>query len=265
MLLVSSINMHLKIQTHTASDPGFAVNSHLLVGQKDAILVDAQFTRSEARKVADMVKASRKNLKVIYVTHGHPDHYLGLEILKKEFPEARVLATEDVVRYIEKTAKNYITQWKPIYKDDLADSFIVPEAVDSKELELEGEQIKIIELDPGESESASALYIPAQKILISGDAIFNKVHLWLAEKHHDGWLKNLRRLQEAGEIDTVLPGHGLPGNSTVFKENERYIEAFVRATSQAKTKDEVLERIKTLYPGYRLPIIVDISADACLK
>ena len=64
---------------------------------------------------------------MIYVTHGHPDDYLGLEILTKEFPEARVLSTKDVAAYIKNTGQNYIAQWKPIYKDDLADSFIVPQ------------------------------------------------------------------------------------------------------------------------------------------
>ncbi|HEX7576214.1 MAG TPA: hypothetical protein VF360_07520 [Candidatus Methanoperedens sp.] len=69
----------------------------------------------------------KENFKVIYVTHGHPDDYLGLEILTKEFPEARVLSTKDVAAYIKNTGQNYIAQWKPIYKDDLADSFIVPQ------------------------------------------------------------------------------------------------------------------------------------------
>ena len=86
----------LSIQTYTASDPGFAVNSHLLMSENDAILVDAQFTRSEAKRVGDMVKTSGRNLKMIYVTHGHPDHYLGLEILTKEFPDAIVFSTKDV-------------------------------------------------------------------------------------------------------------------------------------------------------------------------
>jgi glyoxylase-like metal-dependent hydrolase (beta-lactamase superfamily II) len=252
----------LSIQTHTASDPGFAVNSHLLMSENDAILVDAQFTRSEARKVADMVKTSGKNLILIYVTHGHPDHYLGLEILTKEFPDARVLSTRNVAAYIENTAQNYITQWKPIYKDDLADSFIVPHVIDSSELELEGERIQIIELGPGESDSASALYIPSMKVLVSGDSVFNKVHLWLAEKRIEGWLKNIHTLQDAGDIEIVLPGHGLPANSTVIKENIRYIEAFVRAIMRSKTKDEALEKIKKLYPGYRLEVIAQISTDA---
>ena len=63
----------------------------------------------------------------------------------------------------------------------------------------------------------------------------------------------------------MLPGHGLPANSTVIKENIRYIEAFVRAIKRSKTKDEAFEKIKNLYPKYRLGIIAQISTDASFK
>jgi glyoxylase-like metal-dependent hydrolase (beta-lactamase superfamily II) len=74
-----------------------------------------------------------------------------------------------------------------LYKDDLADSFIAPQAVNASFLDLEGEQIRIIELGPGESESASALYIPSLKTLISGDAVYGGVHL-LAGGEPARWL-----------------------------------------------------------------------------
>jgi len=249
----------ISIRTFTASDAGFVVNSHLIMGKKEAILVDAQFTRSEARKVAEMIKATGKTLKTIYITHGHPDHYLGLEVLTREFPDAKVLATKEVADYIRKPGSNYIAEWKPLYKDDLADSFIVPQAVNASFLDLEGEQIKIIELGPGESESASALYIPSLKVLISGDAAYGGVHLWLAENRPDGWLANLDKLSSLGEIDEVLPGHGSPAGPKVLAEDKSYIRDFVKAVGSSRTKEEALEKIKAQYPGYRLPVIAEIS------
>jgi glyoxylase-like metal-dependent hydrolase (beta-lactamase superfamily II) len=126
-------------------------------------------------------------------------------------------------------------------------------------LDLEGEQIRIIELGPGESESASALYIPSLKALISGDAVYGGVHLWLAENRPDGWLANLDKLSSLGEIDTVLPGHGSPADPKVLAEDKSYIQNFVEAVGSSGTKEEALEKIKAQYPGYRLPVIAEIS------
>ena len=52
----------LKIETYTASEAGFVVNSHLIEGTKEAILVDAQFTESDAKKAVEMVRRSGKAL-----------------------------------------------------------------------------------------------------------------------------------------------------------------------------------------------------------
>ncbi len=67
----------LKVQRYVGSEPGFKVTSNLIIGSKDAILVDAQFTRSDASKVKDMILASGKNLKTVFVTHAHPEPLLS--------------------------------------------------------------------------------------------------------------------------------------------------------------------------------------------
>ncbi len=80
----------LKLQVITGSPEGFLVNSTLVTGQKDALLIDAQFTLADGKKVADAIKASGKTLTTVYVTHSHPDHYFGFPALKEAFPNARL-------------------------------------------------------------------------------------------------------------------------------------------------------------------------------
>jgi glyoxylase-like metal-dependent hydrolase (beta-lactamase superfamily II) len=265
---LSSFTAHagsLRVQTHTASDAGFAVNSHLITGQRDAILVDAQFTRSEARQVSEMIRRSGKHLTTIFITHGHPDHYFGLEVLSHDFPKARIVATRNVIADIRATAAEKLAYWKTIYKDDLTDKVIVPEELQASALDLEGESLPVEELGPGESEHAAVVYLPALKTLVAGDLAFHGVHLWLAENHPESWLTNLRDVRELGEIVDLLPGHGLPGTAAILDEDRHYIESFLEVTAPPTTQVAALSRLKALYPGYRLPIIAELSVQARVK
>ena len=59
----------------------FPVTSVLVSGEKDAILVDAQFGKSQAEQVVEKIRASGKQLTTIYISHGDPDYYFGLDTL----------------------------------------------------------------------------------------------------------------------------------------------------------------------------------------
>ena len=52
----------------------FPVTSVLVSGEKDAILVDAQFGKSQAEQVVEKIRASGKQLTTIYISHGDPDY-----------------------------------------------------------------------------------------------------------------------------------------------------------------------------------------------
>src|SRR3954470_6666263 len=73
----------LTVQTLTASPQGFFVNSTLIAGEKDAVLIDGQFTPADAHRVVAAILDSGKRLTIVYVTHAHPDHYFGLGVIKQ--------------------------------------------------------------------------------------------------------------------------------------------------------------------------------------
>ena len=75
-----------------------AIASTLIYGKRDAVLVDAFMTVKQADALVDWVAASGKNLTTIYITHGHGDHWFGIGALLEHFPNARAVATPDVVR-----------------------------------------------------------------------------------------------------------------------------------------------------------------------
>jgi len=234
------------------------------VGQKAAILVDAQFSRTDADAVIKMIRSSGKSLSSIFITHGHPDHYFGLEAITAAFPQARVLARPSVVSEIRKTSEERLKYWKPLYKDEMPNRIIIPKAHRSNLLMLEDQRIDVIDLKKMESRSASVLYIPSMRVLISGDLVYNQVHLWLADKRgsSSGWIKSLKQIESVGPIDIVLPGHGEETDAKILKENIAYLEIFQNILNEAPTKEDAIARLKEKFPKYRLPVIAELSMGA---
>src|SRR6267378_3187611 len=69
------------IKVFTSPDDQFWTNSVIMEGAHEVMLVDAQLTKTNAERVLQQVKETRKPLSIIYITHEHADHFLGLEVL----------------------------------------------------------------------------------------------------------------------------------------------------------------------------------------
>lgn len=74
------------------------VNSYLLSDANSVIIVDLLRNSPEAEHLADHIQASGKRLETIFVTHGHPDHYLGLAVFHRRFPSVPVKVASKEIR-----------------------------------------------------------------------------------------------------------------------------------------------------------------------
>src|SRR5215471_14279454 len=90
---IATAQPKLQLTVHTGhGQVGYDVNSTMISGAQDMIVIDPQFSLSEAHKLAAEILESKKNLTTIYISHPHPDHLFGLAVLHTAFPSAKIVA-----------------------------------------------------------------------------------------------------------------------------------------------------------------------------
>src|SRR5580704_11268073 len=102
------------IKVFTSPDDQFWVNSVIIEGADEVMLVDAQLTKTNAEKVLQEIKETKKPLSIIYITHEHADHFLGLEVFRGAYSKVRIIADSAVVDRINRVYQEKIDKWKKI-------------------------------------------------------------------------------------------------------------------------------------------------------
>ncbi|MYN38977.1 MBL fold metallo-hydrolase [Duganella sp. FT109W] len=234
----------------------FPVASVLVTGDKDAVLVDAQFSRAEAVKLAEKIKASGKHLTTVYISHDDPDYYFGLDVIHAAFPDAKVVALPHVIAGIQAKKDAKVAYWGPILKDNAPKEVIVPQPLKG-DLTLEGQKLKI---------EQHYVWIPSIKAVVGGVAVFNGLHVWTADAQTPAarkqWLATLDSIAALKPV-TVVPGHfapGLPLTPESVSYTHDYLVKFEAETAKAANSAALIARMKALYPSAGLESALDISA-----
>ncbi len=252
----------LALWSFVASERGFLATSQIVLGREECVIVDAQLLQSEARSLVDLIRSSGRRLAQVYVTHGHPDHYFGAEVLRDAFPGLDVVALPAVVEVIAASYRDKIAYWKPTFGSDVPSEVRLPRALTEPGLMLEGTLLPISVLGAAESEADTVVLVPPLSALLAGDLVYNRGHSWLRERRADAWLEALGILRERFSVRHVLPGHGRRGDAALFDATADYVEAFREVATHARGIDEARAQLLARYPDYALRPFLDISLEA---
>jgi glyoxylase-like metal-dependent hydrolase (beta-lactamase superfamily II) len=224
-----------------SDESGFEVASVIVTGKTDAVLIDAQWTLSNAHRVVAEILETGKHLKTIYVTHAHPDHYFGLGPIAEAFPEAKVIALPSVARTINKQFFGKIEHWEQVIGViNVPRKAVNIEPLTKNYFELEGHRIEIIPEIMGDLKYNTVVWIPAIKTLYGSDILFNQAHPFTCEvtaEERKQWIRDIVRLEAMG-AEVVIPGHqkpGMPFDSSSFSFTRDYLIA--TDEELPKTKD----------------------------
>jgi len=227
----------------------------LIHGERDAVLVDPLMTMDESRTLADWVVATGKNVTTIFVTHAHGDHFFGAPAVLERFPDAEVVATPGVAA---RMATQYGPQWfdgfwKPRFPEQISPRRVTARPVADGVLDLEGEQLRAVELGHTDTTGSSALHVPSIGLVVAGDVVYGDVHLYLAEAKSNGWRDWLEALGTIEKLEprAVVAGHkrdGDPDDPDDIGRTRDYIEAFTAAAEKADGFADLYEAMLAMYP-----------------
>ena len=262
--------MSLRFRVFLHSYLGFNSNSTLIYGERDAILVDASQLLSDThRMIADIIPM-RKNLTHIYVSHFHPDHHFGLQVLKNAFPKAEIVALPSVVQDIIATSSDKIELWAidRFGPDDIPRKTTIPKPLSEPRMLLEGEEILVSDNWEGDSVNNSVVWIPSIRVACATDVAFHDCNLWPIESNVERRVKWRDSIAQLREFDAriVIPGH-CDADKVRFmeevQENEsltytecidwslQYLDNYEEVYNTARTGTEMVESMTRLYPDVK--------------
>ncbi len=255
----------LKLQVYNASENSFGVASVIVSGKTDAVLIDAQFTLADAEKVAQEIKSSGKTLKAIYVSHGDPDFYFGMEVFKKYFPEVTAYASPVTVEHIKATAQKKLEVWGERLGKNITSNVILPQVLKGSSLDLEGQKLEIISLE--EFPSKTFVWIPSIKAVVGGINIFGTTfHLWMADAQttdaRKQWINVLDKI-ESLHPTIVIPAHAKSETAfdiSAVKHTKEYIQFYEEALKTNKTSEALIAALKAKFPTLTFETALQIGA-----
>lgn len=212
-------------------------NSTIIIGQNGVIVVDAKNRPPDGKQLVDEVgKLTNKPLTTVILTHSDPDHVRGLG----GFPMGlTIIAHENDKKEIE---QDLAAGGRASPPREYLPNKIVSQMRES--MTIDGVRMTLIHIAPAHTSGDLAVYLPDDKVVISGDLIGNGDPTLHLEKNgsSDGWIKFVAALVDLN-ADSYVRGHA----DVATKEQVRAILAnteakrarIVALLKQGKSLDDI--------------------------
>jgi glyoxylase-like metal-dependent hydrolase (beta-lactamase superfamily II) len=155
--------------------------------------------------------------------------------------------------------------WAQLLPGQIPDRLAVAEPLEDGRFDLEGHDLVAVELGHTDTDDTTCLHVPDIGLVIAGDAVYNDVHLYLAESDPDrrrAWLAAIDTI-EALDPRAVIAGHkrvGRADDPEILEETREYIRNFDRIDASTTTARELYDQMLAIYPDRVNPGVLWLSA-----
>ncbi|RJO70899.1 MBL fold metallo-hydrolase [Nocardia panacis] len=250
-----------------ANEAGFDRAPVILTAGAESVLVDGGFTLSDGKALADRINTIGQPLSTVFVTSSDPDYYFGLRPVTSAFPQAKVLAPEDVVAAVHGNVEGKIATWSPQLGDNgpraVADVVIAQPSAQTA-LTVGGHTLDIVRAD----NLGDRYYLWSQDLraIFGGNLVASGEHLFIADlpasAQRKQWIANLDTMI-ARDPKIVVAGHapaGADNGIAALRFTRDYLLAFNEAEAAAGNSADLIAAMKQRYPGLPGESSLELSA-----
>src|SRR6516165_9028476 len=170
-----------EVHSYLSPPDGLMVNTQIIEGRSSVVIFDGQLHLPYAEEVASYIKMIGKPVDRFILSHGHSDHWSGLQVLTERFPAAEVYAIAGVAELIRLRGSKTLERAKRLYGDRAATRVTVPSRILEEGVqEIDRVVYDFKKFEDGESEAQLRRFSP--KLLIGLGALMSGAR-WIASSY----------------------------------------------------------------------------------
>ncbi len=190
---------------------GFISNAGVVITDAGVVIFDALGSPSLANKLLSKIKEiTDKPIVKVIVSHYHADHIYGLQVFKEQGTE--IIAPDGVYKYLDsETASSRLEERRFSLEPWVNDKtlLVVPDRIidNSETFNLGNIDFTISYVGSAHSDGDLTMYVETDKVLFTGDLIFEGRVPFIGSNKTKHWLATLEKM-ETQKLNALVPGHG---------------------------------------------------------
>lgn len=243
--ITENVYSYVDAKDDSASN-SYGANAGIVVGGDGILVVDTLVSSKAARKfIEDIREVSGKEVRYVVNTHCHLDHAYGnSEFLKLG---ASVAAHENCRAYMVETAQSVMENlgMYGLTEEDMEGTEPACPPLtfaDRVRIDLGGVQAELIYIGHSHTAGSVLVYLPGEKVLFAGDALFTGYHPFMGEGDMEGWVRALEFI-EALDVEKIIPGHGPISGKKDVEEMKTYLLAFDKKARELAAGSDDIDHI----------------------